>query len=585
MFSDLKIPAPLAPARLLIYRPDLTRQKRQRRRAAALAASVGRGVAAVDVLAGWLNVNTDQDVGDLESLLADRFTMHLAELAPSERADADAEAVHAQLALELGWKSLRGHGPREVLRVLHLAGPDGAPRPTVEKVARGGSGAVDDVLSAAFAVVDGDRVKLGPCLRDFVGARLDRPAARRERVQRWLSEVRVDLDADLPGIESAGALAMELAAADSQADLAAALALSLAGRLRMQRKLDSARAAVVKGRAGLERDDARVTALRSALDLELAMIELASGDPSATLARLDRAEQGIEGASPKDAAATADLRTRVRIVRAQAHLAAGRAKEALGLLEEQAGGVCEIVRLQTVAGALLELGTGDPGAVAGAVEGEAKSILPPDSSLGAAVALTRARTEPDEGVDPLLERARVLAGGNLDRPASPALPLALHELGARAAGRGEFESAATLLDEASMLAASLLPRRHPLRCTIAYTRGLLLLSVGETARAERHLERAVDGWKGLGASAHPRALLARATRSWLDTTERGRSGRVAAEAMAEATDELAEQLGPDHATVVRLRSLHEAAVKAGGGQNDETPTVGRGFGDGRHAQD
>ncbi len=550
-----KIPAPLAPARLLAYRPDLIRQKRQRRRAAALAGAVGRDASAVDVLAGWLNTNTDQDVGDLESLLGDRFTVHLAGLAPDERADADADALHADLALELGWKALRGHGPREVLRVLHLAGPGGAPRTTVEKVARAGSGAVDDVLAAAFAVVDGERVRLGPGLLSFVAARPDRKAARRERAQRWLTAVRADLDAGVAHIEPAAARAMEIAADDAQSDFAAALALSLAGRLRVQRNLDGARATALAGRAGLAEEGGRVSAIRAALDLELGLIELAGGDPAATAARLDEAEDGLSKALDRDAEAVAALRGRMRVARAQAHLVAGRPTDALALLEEPAPEDAEVVRLQAIASALLELGTADALERAVSPAKEAESLSDPESQFGAGVVLTLAQAGDDAEADARLERARVLAGGNLDRPATPSLPLALHELGVRAAGRGEFESAATLLDEASMLAASLLPRRHPLRCTIAYTRGLLLLTVGETARSERHLERAVDGWAKLDAATHPRALLSEATRCWLDTADRGRSGRAGAEAMRRSIDALEEQVGADHGAVARLREL------------------------------
>jgi tetratricopeptide (TPR) repeat protein len=561
-----KIAAGVAAVRMLASRPDLTRKKRQRQRATSLGAAVGRHAAAIELLAGWLNTNTDQDVGDLESLLEDRVTVHLAGLAPDLRDAVDLQDLRAQLAMELGWKALRGHGPREVLKVLVLAGEAGAPRPTVETVARAGSGAVDDVLAACFAVTDGGRVKLGVGLRDFVAAREEPLQAQRERVQRWLDGVRADLDAGVEAIEPAAAEAMDFALAEDQTDLAAALALSLAGRLRVQGKLDDARRRALRGMDRLSPGNPRSAAIRSALEFELALIALAAGDPHAAFARLEAADQGLVGARSSDQDAAAALTHRIAIARAQALLASGSAPQAAAKLValERPGepGSMDIVRLQTLAAARLQ--AGDAAGALGAVREAADLVeraLPVEAPIGASVALTMAQAARAVGVDTasdtsaLLEQARILAGGNLDRPASPTLAIALHELGVVAAGRGDFEGAATLLDEASMLAASLLPRRHPLRCTISYTRGLLFLAVGERDRAERHLERATEGWEKLGAASHPAAILARAARSWVETRERGRRGREAAADLSESVSALAAALGDEDDGVRRLREL------------------------------
>jgi hypothetical protein len=558
--APVLIASAFAPARLLASRPDLARKKRQRRRAAAVAGSVGREVAALDVLAGWLSTNTDQDVEDLESLLSDRVTVHLAGLDPADRAGANIQTLHAELALDLGWRALQGHGPREVMRVLALAGPEGAPRSTVERVARAGAGAVDDVLRAAFALADGDRITPGPGLLPFVRRQTNRPVERRERLQRWLTAVRTDLDHGVPDIEDAARRAMDLALSSSQGDLAAAIALSLAGRLRSQRNLEGARQAAKMARASLGGAEPRVAALRAAVDLELALINLASGNVAAAEERLDLVEETLLGASKRDAEASARLQARVRIVRAQCHLSEGRPLAALAELQTPASGVLEVVRLHCLASAHLGLDRGEATQFAVAAADAASGALPAESPLGAAVALTQAQLSVGPHVDELLERARVLAGGNLDRAASPTLALALHELGVRAAGTGDLAAAATLLDEASMLAASLLPRRHPLPCTIAYTRGLLLLSAGEPARAERHLERATEGWDNLGGRNHPSAILARAARSWLDAAEPGRTGRKGAAQLRQDTEALAELLGVDHPAVRRLQELHSKCV-------------------------
>jgi hypothetical protein len=299
-----------------------------------------------------------------------------------------------------------------------------------------------------------------------------------------------------------------------------------------------------------------VRAIRAALELELGLIELAVGDTTAARIRLEQATASLEGSHSRDSAAVTILRERIRIACGQALLAKGAAEAALELLDFAAPEEQDVdaIRRQTLATVLLELGD-EEGAAAAL---PAPEEVPEKAHHAAAVALTRARAG-SEDRDALLEQARVLAGGNLDRPASPALCIALHEQGVAAATRGEYEAAATLLDEASMLATSLLPKRHALRCTISYTRGLLFLAAGERGRAERQLDRAADSWSALGSAGHPRAILARATQLWVQTGEPGRQGRDALGALHRAADTLAAEVGEEEEAVQRLRALHREA--------------------------
>jgi tetratricopeptide (TPR) repeat protein len=173
---------------------------------------------------------------------------------------------------------------------------------------------------------------------------------------------------------------------------------------------------------------------------------------------------------------------------------------------------------------------------------------------GAAFALGLARGLRAAGrfneVDEPLEAARLLAGGDMDRIARPELPVALHDLGVSAADRGDWAAAATLLDEATMMASSLLPREHRLRGRILYTRGLMYLADADVSRALDHLDDAARQ----DMEAAERALLD-AARAWATAQEGAHRHLEMAGAMMDAHEALAGRRGPDSTGAAHLLLL------------------------------
>jgi tetratricopeptide (TPR) repeat protein len=161
-------------------------------------------------------------------------------------------------------------------------------------------------------------------------------------------------------------------------------------------------------------------------------------------------------------------------------------------------------------------------------------------------------------VEEPLEAARILAGGDMDRPALGSLPIALHDLGVAAGDRGDHASAATLLDEAVMLASSLLGRKDPLLARINYTRGLLYLAEGELGRAEDKFESVLEWDLGSDDQAEALRALARAAMAWTRSREGAHRHHEAELILADAEDALAASRGVASTTAAHIRILRES---------------------------
>jgi tetratricopeptide (TPR) repeat protein len=163
----------------------------------------------------------------------------------------------------------------------------------------------------------------------------------------------------------------------------------------------------------------------------------------------------------------------------------------------------------------------------------------------------------DEDADQSLESARLLAGGDIDRRSSPILPVVLHELGVEAADRGDPSTAGALLDEASMIAGSLLPPQHPIRAQIHYTRGLVHLAEDDPDRALAELSQAVEQRREHLGRDHPATHLAEAAMA-LATVRQGPAFLVQGKAaLGRAGAALARELGPDSREANHIRALFD----------------------------
>ena len=101
----------------------------------------------------------------------------------------------------------------------------------------------------------------------------------------------------------------------------------------------------------------------------------------------------------------------------------------------------------------------------------------------------------------------------MDRQVQETLPIALHELALVAADRGDFEGADTLLVEAAMMAAGLLPDADRNRSRIAYSRGLLKMAQNHSHLAASQLESVITELGGPAVPGLGNALAAGA-RAW-----------------------------------------------------------------------
>lgn len=562
---------------MLDLRPDLSVDRNQRRRARELAASLGNQAGVVDILAAWLGANPGAELRDLSSALGDRLQLRLASLPPASRTEELTVTARVEEAFELGWERFEGEEVRELLRMLSLCGDSGAP----EDVLCDASGArrkdVQAAVDSGFVRRDHDGlVQADPATMYFVRARGEPPASRHERRLRLAVAVRDHAARVTPtdvSLDSAADRAHVLLENLAQHGLQASLAHRMTELLRLRGDLTGARAWVQRGLEIVHKHGvAAPLAGLLALD-EAALVLFEHG---ATVARPHalRAVELLAAAAARGEEGGEQALSRARLCLAQIETATRSSANEKGLralideLGEQAArpGATRDTRAalaaarQTLGSAMLRRGqrtearellsaarkgmedvtAGFGGRLTGLLVAEAQALLP--------------AMEP-KPVATLLERARVLGGGDMDREPDRALPLVLHELGLAAGDRGDRDAAATLLDEAAMLANSLLPNSDPVRATTAYSRGLLFLADGQFRRAERNLERAIAGWEHAYPADHAWHAIGRAALAWA----RARSGDLGMDAarreLDSATEALAEAPGLDQSWLAQLHAL------------------------------
>lgn len=570
--------------RLLARRPDLASHRQQRRRARQIADSVGMRAASVDVLAGWLGSNGDADVRDLEVALEDRVKLRLAALSPRDREAADGPRFRARVALGLGWEQLPPEGPREALRVLALVGGQPTPRELVEEAAGGTHADTSDLVWSGFAQLadESNLLRAHGDVLDHLASQTEPKPAARTRPLRFILAVRNRLLADPSDdlrSEEAAEHACRIAERHQQPALVASVAHRVAERMRRRGDFEGAARWIDRGLAAADKPNA--TPMRGLLEMDQGLLALQHSDLAKARACFERAVTALEMASLADVPGSDEAIERARLMHGEALAATGELSRAEGEiaevvrglqrrwnegLEPDAGDVGGVARRRSLAAGLAHgfraLGTvrllrGD---VSGALIHlqEAREdwleLAGEDDADGAAFALALARGLRSAGrfneVEEPLEAARVLAGGDMDRLARPELPIALHDLGVSGADRGEVAAAATLLDEATMLAGSLLPKKHPLRARILYTRALMFLADADLSRAIDHLDEA--GGYELDAAA--RALLDGA-RAWAVAQEGAHRHLEMGAALMEAHQALADQRGADSAGAAHLRLL------------------------------
>lgn len=555
------LPAREGPNRLLRNRPDLAMHRAHRRRAREIAESLGLQVGPIDVLAAWLGAQPSLDTKDLESALADRLQLRLARTAPKQRRDADTPALRADIGLALGWEQLRGRGPRDAARLSALL--DGAPCPSafLEQGAAVGAGAIEDCVRAGFLVEEDGALGMHAALVAYVRGLSEGAGEARERLLRCASALRQAL---VPGVDprlvAAAPAVVAAAEREDWGDVVAALSLRLAQQARraaleatpwIDRGLAAARGSGFRALLHAERaahhlesdelDLARVALGEARLAFEASPLDAPAG-LSEQLQLLDLALSAAEGAPPGPLLARAATAAHQRGPHPGSALAAHHVAGTLALRVGDAGLARRYLERATT---LVE------------------EQLDADDPRRVAVLLTQARRfASDLQVHDLLERARVLAGGDLDRTSSRALPWVLYELGVRAADEGDFDSAGTLLDESAMLAASLLAPQHRLRAIIGRTRALLLLASGEPTRAGTAALRA---WEFVERSL-PEADSDRALTRLVHTLCRQAEGQASAADVRVAADAAVDRLrtrGEANPAVSALRAWREDTLMTG----------------------
>lgn len=531
----------------------------------------------VDVLAAWLEANADSDLRDLSSALGDRLQLRLASLAPAARTEELTVTARVEEAFGLGWERIDEERVREILRLLVLCGSGGAPEDVLCDAGAARRKDLEAALEGGFVTRDDDRLVRGdPATLRFVESRGEKPTARHERRLRLAVAVRDHAARILPTdttLDAVAERAHTLLGALEQHGLQASLAHRMTELLRLRGDLPGARMWVQRGVEVLH-SHAAATPLAGLLALDEAALVLY--EQGATVARPHavRAVELLSAAADQGAAGAESALSRARLTLAQLDTAirsAAPEEELRALITELADqaarpGASRDTRAalaaarQTLGSAMLRRGQrtearellsaarkgmeevcqGHEGRVTGLLIGEAQALH---------MAL-------DPGpMNELLERARVLGGGDMDREPDRALPLVLHELGLASGERGERDAAATLLDEAAMLSNGLLPDADPVRATTAYSRGLLFLADGQFRRAERNLERAIDGWKQAYPADHACHAIGRAALAWA----RARSGDLgmheASRELEAATAELANAPGLDQSWLAQLHAL------------------------------
>jgi len=490
--------------------------------------------AAVDALAGWLGADPAAEVADVEQALADRLQLRLASLPKTERAGAAGPAGHVVVALDLGWERVEDDRAREALCCLCLA--QSYPRAALDTLAPVGGAAA--LLSGFVVEQSPARLTMTAEARAFLAPlAAEHAEVRRQHLFEGLRRSLDGIDDEaLPGvIEEAWHLS-------PGGPRAGALAHRAAERLRRAGSLDSATTQIQRGLDALgEGDDG----LRGLLLLDRGLVELEAGRSADADATLATAHELLSAHPEGEAAAR-----RARLAQAQARAWSGHADAEHGLaavlaeLEDEGDEPASLAARAVAEHALatILLRRGEVGSALGhgtrAREDWEDATSSDDAQgavfdLGLAQALRAAGRTAEVG-EPL-ERARVLAGGNLDRPAHPALPVALHDLAVAAGDRGEWKAARTLVDEASMMGRSLRPDDHALQASLRCTRALLDLAEGDTVSALDQAQRArLRHGKTLGDD-HPALALLDATEGWTRAQQGLRSEALGSLERAEAS--------------------------------------------------
>jgi tetratricopeptide (TPR) repeat protein len=465
------------------------------------------------------------------------------------------------------------------------------PRSLVQEAARTGPSTVDDVVWAGFGTLDEAAVlHVSEEALAHVAEQADASAGAADRSLRFVLAVRKHVQEAPPDqVEPEGVaeLACELAERHSQAALVVSLCHRMAERLRRRGAVESAFRWIERGELRFAEPESGAEPLRGLLDLDRGALSLQAGDARGALLALDRAQAALQTAEQAAAPGATAALARARMMRGQALLLGGDlgaagsellaaeqaatpsdagsepAAEAGSPGDDRGGRAARAVAALSLAAALL--GRGEVSAAVQRLRTareDWEEAMGEEDADGAAFSLALAQALRAAGrsteLEEPLERARVLAGGDMDRLPRALLPMVLHDLGVAHADRGEMAAAATLLDEAAMMAMSLLPSTHPGRARIAYTRGLLYLAEGKQDRAQAQFERAMDPRMGAPPPEHPDVAMVKAAQAWARSRE-GAHRYVEAEAMLrEAEGVLVTARGEGCIPAAHLRTLRKS---------------------------
>jgi len=493
-----------APGRLLFHRPDLAAQRKQRNKATQLSEWTGHNRSAIDILAGCLAVLPDYRVEDLVEHLAASVETRLREANPSQQAHFRRPAYRIEAALELGW-SLLGNGRHKMLlQVLALVNGGPLSPALLCRAAAAPSGDLDEVIRAGFCSTDSrDYLAASPKVLDFLQRQQALPDERAHLQFGLVDAVRtalIDTEHEHDeSLELAYHTCWELCAELNRQDLRASLTHRMVGLLRMRGETESARDQAARTLAAIDGTDSPCPSdLLLLLRIDRAILQLEAGEVQAGLAALDTLLADLEAATDADAASLLLLR-RVRLIHSQARaffLRDDDAEQAVGDLRTESENTDNPSLSQLEGLLLLRRGaakdaqsklkeayaSGDDEAQVGSAQRAAFAL-----SLAQACSASGRSSEAAE----LLEQARVLSGGDLDRRPLATLPLVLHELGVLAADEHRLAVAGTFFDEAAMLAESTLPAAHPTRLQITYSRGLVHLAHNDFRQATSRFEKVI----------------------------------------------------------------------------------------------
>jgi len=562
-----------APSRLLFHRPDLAAQRKQRRKATQLSKWTGHNRSAVDILAGCLAMLPDYSVETLVEHLAASVEERLRAADPSQQERFSRPEYRVEAALALGWSLLRDPRQKALLKILALV--DGGPLSPalLEKAAAAAAGELDQLIRAGFCSTDA-RHYLGSSATvvDFL-QRQEQAPEERERLQFGLIEavraLLVDAEREHDeSLELAYRTCWQLCEQPDRQDLRASLTHRMTELLRMRGETEAARKEAARNLAASNGTGVSCRSdLQLLLRIDRAILEVEAGHIQDGLTALDTLIDECE-AQADDDADRAELLGRAQLVRNQARAfflhaadteAAVRDLHSDPVNAEQAS-VCQLEGLL-----LLRRGAHEE---ARETLQEAHALANRDEPLGstarAAFALSLAQALSAVGrsaeATGLLEEARVLSGGDLDRQPQATLPLVLHELGILAAGEDRFAAAGTFLDEAAMLAASTLPAAHPTRLQITYSRGLVHLAYNDTRQAISQFEKVIARAKpNLPGQLHV-ALMARCARALAWSIEGRSKGTLAIEEFRVIRESLEHFPGDTTALAEELQRIEERFV-------------------------